>query len=130
MVDKMLQRATSMSYNRRTRSIHEDTRRTAASSGSDTPPPARKKPRRMTAKEPKLPQVRLNGDPSEHVSTISKNRSSCKYCSYLLLKHKHDGATGERPKKSNVYRKCAKCNVHLCTLHFDAYHDGNAMPAV
>jgi RNase P subunit RPR2 len=84
----------------------------------------------MTVKGPKLPQVRLDGDMTEHIATIAKKRSSCKYCSYLLLKHKHDESTDDKPKKSNVYRKCVKCNVHLCFLHFDAYHDGNTMSAV
>jgi hypothetical protein len=131
MVDKMLERATQMSYNRRTRSIHEVARTTAPSSDTKTPTPPKKKSRRMNLKSPKLPQARLDGDVEDHVPTISKKRSSCKYCSYLLLKHKHDGATGKRPaKKSNVYRKCAKCDVHLCLLHFNAYHDGNAMLAV
>jgi RNase P subunit RPR2 len=130
MVDKMLERATQMSYNRRTRSIHEVTTRTASLSRSETPTPPRKKARGMHVKAPKLPQARLDGNMIEHNLTIAKKRSSCKYCSYLLLKHKHDKSTGDKPKKSNVYRKCVKCNVHPCSLHFDAHHDGNAMLAV
>jgi hypothetical protein len=97
----------------------------------ETLTPPKKKYRRMNPKSPKLPQARLDGDVEDHVPIISKKRSSCKNCSYLLLKHKHDGATGKRAaKKSNVYQKCLRCDVHLCSLHFDAYHDGNAMSAV
>jgi hypothetical protein len=79
----------------------------------------KKAPHSNAKAAPKLPQARSGGNMSEHVPTIAEKRSSCRYCSCLLLKHKHDGVIGERPKKSN-----------LCSLHFDAYHDGNAIPAV
>ena len=55
-----------------------------------------------------------------------KKWSSCKYCSYLALKHKAEEQRGEPPKVSNVFQMCSKCNVYLCSYHFNTYHDNNS----
>ena len=65
----------------------------------------------------------LEGDASDHILTLSKQSSSCKYCSYLRLKHKNEGKDGDPPSISSVYRRCTKCNVHLCAIHYDIYHN-------
>ena len=60
-----------------------------------------------------------------HVHTFSKTRSTCRYCSFLNLRSKQLHPKRAPPKVSNVYRLCAKCNVHLHEAHFQVYHKKN-----
>ena len=71
---------------------------------------------------PHLPIERLEPPMDAHVHTFSKTRSTCKYCSVLNLRSKQLHPKRAPPKVSNVYRMCAKCNVHLCKAHFQVYH--------
>ena len=76
----------------------------------------------MSHKKPKLPAKRFEGPREEHVETIADKRSSCKYCSYVKLMQRITSPT-ETATVCNVYRKCSKCDVHLCAIHFDFYHE-------
>ena len=51
---------------------------------------------------PKLPVERLVGKEEEHVMTIARKRSDCKYCSYLRLLHKAAEDTMEPPKVASI----------------------------
>lgn len=112
LVEKLLERAMAKSF-MKTRSTHEIV---------DTIAPPKKKRKRLNAKTLSLPKERLYGSSDVHVVTISDKKSSCKYCSFLQLKHKAQNIDSEPPKVSIVYRMCAKCNVHLCAYHFPMYH--------
>lgn len=114
MVEKMQERAVRMTY-AGTRLNHE-----TAPIG-----PKPKRAKRMSHKIPCLPNERLEGSAQSHVDTIGKMTSTCKLCTFLMLRFKAHGSVGEPPKISNVYRKCVKCNVHLCTTHFEMYHQEN-----
>ena len=76
----------------------------------------------MSHKRPNLPKTRFEGQKDEHVCTKSNKRSNCKYCSFLKLQHKAKNLEGTPPTISNIYRKCSKCDVFLCAMHFDLYH--------
>ena len=116
VVENLQQRATALNYYN-TRSSHEkqenvlkDVRNTSTR-------------RRLNHKAPHLPKRWLEGPSDSHMMVSAKKRSTCKYCSYLALKHRADGKTGDPPKVSNVYGMCSKCKVHLCSMHFNAYHN-------
>ena len=111
MVEKLQERAMTKRY-ATTRSRHEKALK----------PPAKKRRKQMFSKSPVLPSERLLGPQNAHVQTISKSRSSCKYCSYLSLVFKAQKKEGECPKVSNVFWKCLRCDVHLCSVHFNVYH--------
>ena len=100
---------------RRLRSAHEHT---------NTPSPTNKQ-QRINPSKPRLPIERLEPPLDAHVHTFLKTRSTCKYCSFLNLRSKQLHPKQAPPKVSNVYRMCAKCNVHLCEAHFQVYHTKN-----
>ena len=85
MVEKMITRATTLDYTTAC-STHE----IIATISSQEKPNNHLKRHQLNPKRLFLPKERLEGDASDHILTLSKKRSSCKYCSYLRLKHKKD----------------------------------------
>ena len=112
-VQSLLDRATALSYGTTRASQKKPPRKSSSQTG---------KRKRMSNKKPKLPAKRFEGKKEEHVETFSETRSTCKYCSYVKLMRRITSPT-ETVTVRNVYRKCAKCNVHLCAIHFDVYHE-------
>ena len=113
-VEMLLERATNHSHGR-TRSAYEETIEA-------TPTGSARKRKRLSHVRVYLPPERLEGLKEDHGYVSMPKRSTCKFCSFLALKHKRNNNTGTPPKISNVKKGCNKCNVHLCKDHWDAYH--------
>jgi len=124
MIEKMMERARSLDWYI-TRSVHE--RGGQEGDNNQTPNNRPSKRLRTSSKDPKLPKERLIGDREDHICTLDASgpRRYCRYCCYLRMKDLADPRVDpdKAHKRSNVKRKCAKCNVHLCVQHFDIYHE-------
>ena len=112
LVDKLIQKSQTLAY-KSTRSTHEKI---------TAPLPNAKRSKRLEKSKLCLPDSRFDGEKSDHILTVVKTRSGCKYCKYLEMLHRAQNEPGEAPKVSNIQRKCVKCNVYLCSVHFDLYH--------
>lgn len=85
-----------------------------------TPSPPTKR-RRISKKNPTLPDHRLYGEHSDHIRVDSPKQGRCVMCSYLFykaLKNRQPLPTIRRPKKW-----CLACKDHLCNDHFQPYHN-------
>jgi Transposase IS4 len=102
------------------------TRRSIAALTS--PPSAAKKPkrRRISHKNPVLPERRTQGKREEHICVVVDGKGkqkNCAMCSYVRAVAKLEGEDEEDlPGISRPARKCLFCDVHLCSVHFSEYH--------
>ena len=80
------------------------------------------KRRRVSTRNPQLPDERLAGERSSHRRVVSQLRRSCAYCCYLRAEHKVQKLPGNPPSIAITTRMCLKCDVYLCHGHHDKYH--------
>ena len=90
MVDKLWERATTLSYSS-ARSVHEN------AAESNARHPIHKGRRRVNHKHPQLPPDRLEVPTADHFMTLSEKRSIPKYCSSEIVCFKANGGTGTPP---------------------------------
>lgn len=94
----------------------------ASQAAAEMEGPSRLKKRRISHKNPVLPDERFKCDKDVRKAVIVKAQRMCKYCSYLSIKAKKQGGA-DAVKVRSVTRTCSECQVHLCKDHFDVYHE-------
>jgi len=104
------------------RAKFQSTRVTARRNSHDPATPREGRRRRVSSKNPTLPENRLVGSRSVHVEVLAPgSQKSCAYCSYQRAIDKANRK--EEPHTvSRVTRKCAACDTYLCKPHFAVYH--------
>lgn len=79
---------------------------------------------RISMKNPGLPPSRLSQPFSNHIEKVVRKQRACRMCSYLRAKfiQEHGKNSPGEPKVREPGRICTLCKVHLCTHHFESYH--------